>query len=133
MKTTPTSRPSREKRRWILILLKYAGAYLLGILLCILLTPADPVLAGTGLWPLYPLLAPVGFFLYYFYLTPVYVFGDATSYWLTGLIGLIPLAMEGITFFGGFPALRNWRPLWIGTPVGFLGTIGVYYTAAASI
>ena len=33
----------------------------------------------------------------------------------------------------GSPRLRRWRPLWLGFPIGFIGTLGVYYTAAASI
>ena len=133
MKPEPTDLPKPTKRRVWKAVLTYLGCYLLGIVACILLTPVDLVLAGKALWPLYPVLAPVGFFLYYVYLTPPYVFGSVTSYWMAGSIALIPILFEIAVRFWRAPRVRSWRPLWIGFPVGFLGTLGVYYTAAASI
>jgi hypothetical protein len=133
MKPETLDMPKPAKRRVLRAILKYLGCYLLGILACIILTPVDLILAGKALWPLYPVLAPIGFFFYYFYLTPQYVFGSVTSYWLVGLIALIPVLFETAAFFWRAPRLRSWRPLWMGFPIGFLGTLGVYYTAAASI
>ena len=117
----------------LLTILKYLACYLLGIVACILLTPAELLLAGKTLWLEYTLFAPIGILLYYFYLTPQYVFGSAASYWLVGSLASIPVLFEAVTFFRKTPESRHWRPLWIGFPIGFLGALGVYYTAAASI
>jgi NhaP-type Na+/H+ or K+/H+ antiporter len=124
--------PAAARTRVPLVILQYLGSYLLGILTCVLFTPVDLVLAGKALWPFYP-FAVIGFFLYYFYLDPQYVFGPATTYWLVGSIGLAPLVFEVAAYFRRSPRLRAWRPLWIGFPLGFIGTLGVFYTAAASI
>mgnify|MGYP001045993833 CR=1 FL=1 len=119
--------------RALQLLLKYLGAYLLGIAVCVLLTPADLVLAGRALWPYYPAFAVFGFFLFYSTLPPQYVFGPDLGYWLVYSIGLIAVVI-GLTLpLGPLRRLRPLRPLLIGFPIGFIGTLGVFYTAAASI
>lgn len=133
MKSKTLDLPKPTKRGVFLAILKYLACYLLGILTCIMLTPVDLILAGKAMWQLYPIFAPIGLFLYYLYLTPQYVFGSVTSYWLAGSIGLIPVLFEAAAIFWKAPRLQSWRPLWIGFTIGFLGTLGVYYTAAASI
>ena len=45
----------------------------------------------------------------------------------------LPFMMELLAYFLGSRSVLAWRPLWIGFPAGFVGTLGVYYTAAASI
>lgn len=87
------------------------------------------------LWFVYPILAPVGFLLFYLYLEGAYLpFGGiGLSYWIYFSIGFVPVLMEILAYLMGSPRLRRWRPLWIGFPIGFVGTLGVYYTAAASI
>lgn len=132
MTTETFDPPATGRRRVLLLLLQYLGAYLLGILTCVLFTPVDLVLAGKALWPFYP-FAVIGFILYYFYLAPQHVFGPATTYWLVGSIGLVPFGFELAVYFSRNPRLRVWRPLWIGFPIGFVGALGVFYTAAASI
>jgi hypothetical protein len=107
--------PAAARTRVLLVILQYLGSYLLGIVTCVLFTPVDLVLAGKALWPFYP-FAVIGFFLYYFYLDPQYVFGPATTYWLVGSIGLVPLVFEVAAYFRRSPRLRAWRPLWIGLP-----------------
>jgi hypothetical protein len=99
---------------------------------CVLVTPADLVLAGGPVWPFYP-LAFLGFIAYYLHLLPQYVFGPASTYWLVGSLGLIPVLFEVTAWLSHNRDLRPWRPLWLGFPIGFLGTLGVYYTFAASI
>jgi hypothetical protein len=111
---------------------RYVLSYLLGIVICVVLTPADPNLVGVALWPWYPVLAVIGFFLF-FYLSPAYALGSGVGYWLAFSIGLIPFVSEAAVYWAGRPRLRVWRPLWIGFPIGFVGTLGVYFTAAASI
>lgn len=116
--------------------LKYLGAYLLGIIAAIALTPVEISLGGhVPLWFLYPILAPIGYLLFYFYLEGAYLpfGGKGPSYWSYFSVGLGPFVMEVLPRALGARRLRAWRPLWIGFPIGFLGTIGVYYTAAASI
>ena len=124
--------PAMARTRVLLVILQYLGSYLLGILSCVLFTPADLVLAGKELWPFYP-FAVIGFLIYYFYLEPQYVFGHAITYWLVASIGLVTLVFEPAVYFRRSLRLRAWRPLWIGFPLGFVGTLGVFYTAAASI
>ncbi|MGF1678509.1 MAG: hypothetical protein ACFCUX_04870 [Candidatus Methylacidiphilales bacterium] len=132
MTTEKFDPPAKARRRVLLLILQYLGAYLLGILTCILFTPVAFVLAGKALWPFYP-FAVIGFLLYYFYLAPQHVFGPAATYWLAGSIGLVPFVLEAAVYFSRSPRLRAWRPMWIGFPIGFVGTLGVFYTAAASI
>jgi hypothetical protein len=112
---------------------RYVVSYLLGIVTCVLVTPAELNLAGVGIWPLYPIFAVVGFFLFFFYLSPPYTFAPKLGHWLVVSIGLVPVVSEAAVYWAGTPGLRAWRPLWIGFPVGFVGTLGVYFTVAASI
>ena len=117
-------------------ILKYLGAYLLGIIASMALTPVEMDMGGhVPLWFLYPILAPIGYLLFYFYLEGAYLpfGGKGLSYWLYFTVGLVPFVMEVLAYFLGSGRLRAWRPLWIGFPIGFVGTLGVYYTAAASI
>ncbi len=114
-------------------LLKGLGAYMAGMVLCVLLTPAEGILAGLLLWPFYLLFAILGVFLYLFYLTPSYTFGSVLGHWaMAGLI-LVPVILEVGGVVRRVPGLRRWRAVWIGFVVGFVGTLGVYFTAAASI
>lgn len=117
-------------------ILKYIGAYLLGIVAAIALTPVELDLGGNvPLFLIYPILAPVGYFLFYLYLEGAYLpfGGKGTSFWVYVGIGLLPYVMEALAFLVRSRLLSAWRPLWIGFPIGFVGTLGVYYTAAASI
>ena len=116
------------------MILKYLGSYLLGIVACVLLTPAGLELIGFPMWPLYPFLAVPGVAAFYFYLDTQYLpFGSGALYRLIFAFGLIPFALGAATLLTRSPRLRAWRPLWIGFPIGFIGTLGVYYSAAASI
>lgn len=121
----------KGKGRALRVISSYVGAYLLGILTCVLLTPAEVTLAGVSMWPLYPGFACVGFFLYFLYLSPPYA--PWTGYWLPLSLALLPVVAEVAVHFLGGKRVKAWRPLWVGFPIGFVGTLGVYYTAAASI
>ena len=87
------------------------------------------------LWFLYPILAPIGLLLFYFYLEGAYLpfGGKGLIYWFFFTVGFVPFVMEVLAYLSRSRRLRAWRPLWIGFPIGFVGTLGVYYTAAASI
>ena len=115
--------------------LSYCAAYLLGIISSIALTPVEMDLGGAPLWLLYPILAPIGFLLFYVYLEGAYLpfGGKGPSYWLYFAVGLFPFVMEAAAYFLGTRRWHAWRPLWIGFPIGFVGTLGVYYSAASSI
>lgn len=114
--------------------LGYAGAYLLGIITCVVVTPVELSLSGVPLWILYPPLALVGVLAFYLNLPTAYLpFGNGPLYWLVCSIGLVPVAFEIAVYVGAARSLVAWRPLWIAFPIGFIGTLGVYYTAAASI
>ena len=117
-------------------ILKYLGAYLLGIIASIALTPVEMSMGGhVPLWFLYPILAPIGLLLFYFYLEGAYLpfGGKGLIYWFFFTVGFVPFVMEVLAYLSRSRRLRAWRPLWIGFPIGFVGTLGVYYTAAASI
>ena len=119
----------------LLAILKYVGAYLLGIVTCVLFTPVELELAGVVLWPFYGVFSVIGFFLFYLYLSKAYLpfGGSGFAYCLLFSIGFIPVVFEVVAYFARMRHLRGWRPLWIGFPIGFVGTLGVFYTAAASI
>ena len=124
----PTS-GARSLTKALLAILRYVASYLLGIVTCVLFTQADLSLAGVRLWPWYPVLAVIGFFLFYFHLSPAYSLGSTFIYWFVFSIGLIPVVSEAAAYFVGTPRFRVWRPLWIGFPIGFVGTLGaVSYT-----
>ena len=117
-------------------ILKYLGAYLLGVIACVALTPVEMNMGGdVPLWFLYPILAAIGYFLFYLYLEGAYLpfGGKGLIYWFFFTVGFVPFVMEVLAYFLRSRRLRAWRPLWIGFPIGFVGTLGVYYTAAASI
>lgn len=84
---------------------------------------------------MYPFLAPIGCLLFYFYLEGAYLpfGGKGPSYWFYFTVGFYPFAMELVACFLGSRRWWAWRPLWIGFPIGFVGTLGVYDTAAASV
>jgi hypothetical protein len=113
--------------------MEYLGAYLAGVLACVLVTPVEPVLVGFPLWPYYPLLAIIGFFLFYLHLPPQYVFGSGIAYTLVYSIGLLSVVLGLAVHFGPLRRIRVLSPFLIGFPIGFVGTMGVFYTAAASI
>ena len=128
-----SSDPPRQRRSVVWGVLAYLGFYLLGIVTCLLFTPADLSLAGVPLGLLYLPLATVGYFLFLFYLEPGYVFGSSFVYWLVYGAGVL-LVILGIVVH--LRALRSYRylgPVLIAYPLGFVGTLGIYYTAAASI
>ena len=74
-----------------------------------------------------------GYVLFYLDLTPQYVFGSTPFYWGVYALGIAPVLLGLASFFVGKTRLAPWRPLLIGLPLGFVGTLGVYYTIAASI
>lgn len=112
---------------------KYLGYYLLGIVACVLFTPADLVLVGTHLWPFYPFFSVIGFVLFYLYLPPNYVFGPTFGYWLVYSLGIVLVLLGVAVHFRPLRRLHSLRHMLIGFPVGFVGTLGVFYTAGASI
>ena len=109
------------------------GYYLLGVILSVLLTPVEIVLVGGQIWPYLAAFAPVGYVLFYLDLPPQYVFGSTPFYWGVYALGIAPVLLGLASFFVGKTRLAPWRPLLIGLPLGFVGTLGVYYTIAASI
>jgi hypothetical protein len=116
-----------------MLMMKYLGAYLVGVVACVLVTPVEPVLVGAHLWPYYPLLAIIGFLLFHLYLAPQSVFGSGIACGLIYSIGLLSVVLGLAVRFGPLRRMRFLSPFLIGFPIGFVGTMGVFYTAAASI
>lgn len=133
MTTESPDPPKTGRPRVLPAVLKYLACYILGIGACIVFTPVEGELIGKALWPLYPILAPIGFFLYYLYLDPGYTFGSTLTHWLVGSIGLGPVVSGAAACLTRDRGPRALRPLWIAFPIGFVGTLGVYHSAAASI
>ncbi|MEM7431665.1 MAG: hypothetical protein AAF351_06960 [Pseudomonadota bacterium] len=133
--TTAHPRQRHEAPAWLVVTGKYFAAYLLGIVVCIVFTPVDLKLVGVELSFYYPLLAIPGYLAFYFYLEGGYLpdGGISWAYWAMFAVGLIPFVVAAIAYFSSSQFFSKWRPLWIAFPVGFLGTIGVYYTVAGSV
>jgi hypothetical protein len=125
-KEKSSTRIQRQIFNWLV-------SYFVGIVACVLCTPVDLILVGSPLWLFYPPFAIIGFFLFYLHLTPNYVFGPTFGYWLVYSLGLI-LVVAGVALhFGPLRSLRPFSAMLIGFSIGFVGTLGVFYTAAASI
>ncbi|MEO1312338.1 MAG: hypothetical protein AAFV27_00495 [Pseudomonadota bacterium] len=115
-------------RRVLLRSTAYVGAYLAGIVACIAFTPAEVLLAGKWLIFIYPWFSVLGFFFLFFGYETL-----AAEFWYVGWSGLGIVAIGVLSFFRNRPRLVALRPWLLAFPVGFVGTLGAYYTAAASI
>ena len=90
------------------------------------------VLVSVPLFLIYPILSPVGYPLYYLYLNDGYRFGGGTVEWTHYIFGMLPIL--GVMILWKSPSkARTLALVLIGFPVGFIGTLGLYFTAAASI
>lgn len=55
------------------------------------------------------------------------------AYLLGIVLAVVPVLLGFASRLPFVRALRPWHALWVGLPIGFVGTLGVYYSAAASI
>ena len=113
-------------------------SYLLGCIAAMIAWPHSIVLVSVPLFvifPLfvvYPILSPVGYLLYYLYLSDGYRFGGGPVEWAHYMFGMLPIL--GVMILWGSPSKARTLALGlIGFPVGFIGTLALYFTAAASI
>ena len=113
-------------------ILQYVIPYFVGILAAIVFTPVELSLAGQSLWYWYPVLAIPAFLLL------VTIFSVNSSFFDI-LFGCVYLISIGCVLFGiasHFGSLRQYRNIGvklIGFPLGFIGTIGVFFISAESI
>ena len=126
----------RPVAKLVLGTLKYFGAFLLGILAALLLTGSAENLAEglTG----FDEIAAVVFYvipgLYAFFTFLILEFPDLfIQAWWASLILLIPFVCEALALLQRPSTLDPWRPVWIGFPVGFLGTTGICWQALSSL
>ncbi|WP_299755149.1 hypothetical protein [uncultured Boseongicola sp.] len=132
--TTSLPIERRSKAKGILFSVgRYFGWYLIGIFACITFTPVEMVLIDAPMWLFFVPFAPIGYFFFYFDLPPQYVFGSNISYWTVYVIGIVLVLLGFASHFLAEGRFRAWSPLMVGFPLGFVGTLGVYYTVAASI
>ena len=116
--------------------LKCLVSYFAGVVVCVVATPVDVNLGGgILLWFLCSGFAWIGYPLFYLYLEGAYLphGGQGVAYWSYATVGAVPFLLELLVHLFRKPRWFVWRPLWIGFPIGFVGTLGIYYTAAASI
>lgn len=136
----PASRAGALVRMLPLVLgstLKYLGAYLLGLLACVVyMVVAHGVSAAEflrlGAWgqviaATLPGLA--AFFQILFMEFP----SSVLHAWWAILVLLAPFTCEAMVSFRKKVSWRAWRPLWIGFPIGFLGSLGSTWMALASL
>ena len=128
------ARPAKGLRPWVVVkeILKYFGTYVCGILLCIVLTDAEVELAGKNLVLIYLILSIPGVALWIIAAVQALPSPPFEMWWFLTMI-LLPCLGEVVVRFPGRKRLRNWRPFWIGTPVGFVGTLGIYWAGSLSI
>jgi uncharacterized Tic20 family protein len=118
--------------------LKYFGAYLLGMVACVLYcTFLADLPDGIGINGLVELIAATPYAvmgLYFFFATLFTEFFDLIrDQGGVLLLLLLPFMCEGIARRRRSLSFRAWRPLWIGFPLGFLGTLGIYWMAIVSM
>jgi hypothetical protein len=85
------------------------------------------------MWLFFVPFAPIEYFFFYFDLPPQYVFGSNIFYWSIYVSGIVLVSIGFASGVALKSRLRPWRPVMIGFPIGFVGTLGLYYTAASSI
>ncbi len=120
--------PASLRRRILLRITTYLGAYLTGIVSCIAFTPVELVLASKLLAAVYIWFSLPGFLFFFLgYGT------DAAQFWYVGWAGLAAMALGIASFFLVWPRLAALRPWLLAFPIGFVGAMGAYYTIAASI
>ena len=120
--------------RFLFWWLKFFAAYFLGIIFCLVLTPAEAGLAGVWLWPAY-LMAPVGVLLSAVLLWQGndLSFGNDILSLVLWFMLLSPCILECIHFVWHESPSGRWRWLWVGFPIGFIGTLGIFFAAQLSI
>lgn len=128
-KSTPTRKRLPKALKGIF---RYLAAYLSGILACVLLTEAEVFLAGKNLLPWYVLFSPIGVALWC-----IAAFQSLPSVpfelgWALGML-LSPCVGEAIVHINDVQPIRRCRPLWISFPIGFVGTLGIYWAGSLSI
>ena len=114
-------------------ILRYLIPYVWGILAAIAFTPVQLSLVGVKLWYMYPVLAVPAFFLFVFELHPRSLFGFETIVLMLYFMSAISILFGIGTHFAPLRRYRDYRPALITFPVGFIGTVGVYFISMASI
>lgn len=112
---------------------RFFGFYLLGIVLGVVLTPAEFTLIGRPVWLFYIPFAALGFVLFYVDLPQQYVFGSVLAYWTVYGFGLAGALGGAAALFWRNGRYRRWFAPLMGLALGFVGTLGVYYAIAAGI
>ena len=120
-------------KRILFAALRFLGFYLLGIVASILITPVEVDLLGRPDWLIFVPAAVVGYVLFYTDLTPEYVFGSGPAYWTVYALGLAGVAAGVLAVLAAGGRFRRWAAPLIGIPLGFVGTLGIYYAILASI
>ena len=133
MTTEPAQSSAQGLREFWVATRAYLLWYLAGIVSCVVFTPVDLTLIRFPIVVLYPPLAVVGYPLFYLYLDPQYVWGSTPEYWCVYWTGLAFGALAILAHLIRWQPLRCWRPALAGFTLGFIGTMGVYYSVAASI
>ena len=116
--------------------LKYFASSLLGILMALLITGSAGNLSE-DLSGFDNLIAVIFSIIPGLYTFLVLLISESPkllvhAWWVLPIL-LLPFLCEVLTRFQGRTVSASWRPFWIGFPVGFLGTIGIYWEALKSL
>jgi|GEM_PF-6559572 len=128
---TPKKNLGLRLLRWFGL---FALSYLLGIAACVMLTVAEFELAGVNLLPWYLGGAVIGLILIVILLFQEP--GSVLAVWPIWLVLLAPFVIETVLALSRKPGVRRlgwFRACWIGFPIGFIGTFGIYIAGSMSI
>ncbi len=120
-------------KRMLPSIFRFLGFYLLGIVACVLVTPVEVTLIGRPVWLFFAPFAAIGYVIFYLSLPQQYVFGSGMLYWIVYAMGLAGgLGGTAAAIFGRGRTRVYAAPV-IGFSLGFVGTLGIYYSIAAGI
>ena len=123
-----------EKLKAILLRTRdYLFPYIGGIVAAIVFTPVEHSLAGVELWFIYPIFAVPAFVLFSFAFQPLSLFSFDGLFLLFYAASLVTILFGVAAHFASLHHYRKLAPALVAFPLGFIGTVGVYFIAMSSI
>lgn len=124
----------KEKLKAILLRTRdYLFPYIGGIVAAIVFTPIEHSLAGAELWYFYPIFAVPAFVLFSFAFQPLSLFSFDGLFLLFYAASIVTMLFGVAAHFASLHLYRKLAPSLVTFPLGFMGTVGVYFIAMSSI